>query len=129
MRDQGLDCEAFIDGMAVRVDDQTVYEPDVLIRGGEPLRPDAIHVADPVSVVEVLSPSTRSRDSGAKLEDYFRLPSVQHYLLIKTDTGSIIHHFRDASGLRTAIARTGEVECSPPGIRIPVSACFPRERG
>lgn len=32
----GLPCEAFIDGMAVRIDEPTVYEPDVLLRCGPP---------------------------------------------------------------------------------------------
>jgi Uma2 family endonuclease len=30
----GLPCEAIIDGVAVRIDDLTVYEPDVIVRCG-----------------------------------------------------------------------------------------------
>jgi hypothetical protein len=33
--------------MAVEVDDQTVYEPDALVRCGNPLPPDAIKLSDP----------------------------------------------------------------------------------
>ena len=33
----GLPCEAFPDGMAVRIGDDTVYEPDALVRWDEPL--------------------------------------------------------------------------------------------
>ncbi|RAX29269.1 UNVERIFIED_CONTAM: Uma2 family endonuclease, partial [Escherichia coli] len=36
----GLDCEAFTDGMTVRIDTGTVYEPDALVRCG-PRTPDA----------------------------------------------------------------------------------------
>ena len=38
---------------------------------------DALKVRDPVLVVDVLSPTTRARDAGPKLEDYFRLPSAR----------------------------------------------------
>ena len=50
--------------------------------------------SDPIIVVEVVSPSSLARDAGAKLEDYFRLPSVQHYLILKTENRTIIHHQR-----------------------------------
>ena len=52
----GLPCEAYVDRMSVEVDAHTVYEPDVLLRCGEPLPDDALRVTDPVLVVEVLSP-------------------------------------------------------------------------
>ena len=34
----GLGCEAFADGMAVRIDESTVYEPDAMIRCGARFR-------------------------------------------------------------------------------------------
>lgn len=37
----GLSCEAFGDGLAVRVDADTVYEPDAMVRCGTPLDDDA----------------------------------------------------------------------------------------
>jgi Uma2 family endonuclease len=33
---RGLGCTAYPDGMAVEIDDGTVYEPDALVRCGEP---------------------------------------------------------------------------------------------
>jgi Uma2 family endonuclease len=86
IRTANLDCEAFPDGMAVRVDDNTIYEPDAMVRCGVPVPNDAIEVTDPVVVVEVVSASSRKRDSGSKLEDYFRIPTVRHYLIVKTET-------------------------------------------
>jgi Uma2 family endonuclease len=53
--------------MAVEIDDRTVYEPDALVRCGSPLDDDAIKITDPLIVVEVLSPSSPTRDAGAKL--------------------------------------------------------------
>ncbi len=71
-----LPCDVYTSEMSVRIDDDTVYEPDVLVRCGKRLDPNATEVTDPIVVVEVRSPSTGGRDAGAKLEDYFRLPSI-----------------------------------------------------
>ena len=121
----GLRCEALPDGVAVEIDDHTTYEPDALVRCGEPLPGDTVKLVDPIIVVEVLSPSTRARDAGAKLEDYFRLPSVRHYLIVKTDTRSVIHHRKDEVGqIATRIVRSGELELAPPGLVLEVEACF-----
>jgi hypothetical protein len=43
-------------------------------------------------VVEVLSPSTRYIEASAKLAGYFRLPSVQHYLIVDPDRPTVMHH-------------------------------------
>jgi Uma2 family endonuclease len=89
---RGLACEALPDGATVRIDDRTVYEPDALVRCGPPLPGDAIEVNDPVIVVEVVSPSSRGIDTGAKLASYFSLPCVRHYLIVDTDKQVVIHH-------------------------------------
>ena len=85
----GLPCEVFVDGMAVQVDETTVYEPDVLMRCGASLPDEAVKVTDPMIVVEVVSPSSQSLDSGAKLIDYFRVLSVRHqgYVIVRTKDG------------------------------------------
>ena len=70
----GLPCEALPDGMAVRIDEHTAYEPDALVHCEEGLSDDAVLVPAPLIVVEVLSPSTATRDTGANLADYFRVP-------------------------------------------------------
>jgi len=121
----GLSYEVYPDGMAVRIDDATVYEPDALVRCGDPIDRNAIEVTDPVVVVEVLSPSTRARDSGAKLDDYFRLPSVRHYLIVKTETRNVIHHERRPDGsIATVIVASGAIDLAPPGIGIGVEDLF-----
>ena len=114
-----LDCEVFTDGMAVEVDRETTYEPDAMVRCGPPLPDDAIKVLDPLIVVEVLSPTSRARDAGAKLADYFRMPSLRHYLIVRTEDRSAIHHARGADGaIATHIIRGGPIRLDPPGIEI-----------
>jgi Uma2 family endonuclease len=110
----GLACQVCPDGMAVEIDDATTFEPDALVRCGTPLPADAIKLNDPIIVVEVLPPSSLARDSGAKLADYFRLASVRHYLIVRTENGAIA----------TRIIRDGSVRLDTPGITL--SDCFPR---
>jgi Uma2 family endonuclease len=105
--------------MSIEVDANTLYEPDVMVRCGAPLPDDTLKTSDPLIAVEVLSPSTRARDAGAKLEDYFRLPSVRHYLIVKTENRTVIHHERDEAGaITTRILRNGTVQVDPPGILL-----------
>ena len=88
---------------AVRIDDDTDYEPDALVNCGPPVDPDAIAAPNPVVVVEVLSPSTRAIDTGERLVDYFRVPSIQHFLVVHVRRREVAHHRRTVDG----IASTG----------------------
>ena len=118
-------CEMIIDGVSVRIDDSTVYEPDVLVRCGERAKGQAIEVADPMILVEVISPSTQSVDSGIKLADYFRLASLRHYLVVDIGARAITHHRRDAGGrIDTSIVREGSLVLEPPGIELDVERIF-----
>lgn len=122
----GAPCETFVDGLAVRIDDTTVYEPDALVRCGDPLDDEAVEATDPLIVVEVLSPSSRGRDAGAKLADYFRLASVRHYLIVSISRRTVIHHQKLGSGeIRTRIVNDGELQLDPPGLTLSVSGIFP----
>jgi Uma2 family endonuclease len=119
IRARGLSCYALPDGMTVRIDDATAYEPDALVYCGEKLPPAAIEVPNPVIVVEVLSPSTRHIDLSAKLADYFRLPSVAHYLIVDPGKSRIVHHARSAGDtILTHIVTDGRIRLDPPGIEI-----------
>ena len=114
-----INCEAFVDGLTVVVDDTTVYEPDVFVRCGPALDGSAVRVSDPIIVVEILSRFTKGRDTAAKLADYFRLPSVHHYLIVRAEDRVIIHHARIADGsILTRILREGPIVLDPPGITI-----------
>lgn len=124
---EGLACEVYPDGMAVEVDASTIYEPYALVRCGADPPPDAIRLSDPLIVVEVLSPATRARDTGAKLIDYFRLPSVHHYLIVRTEDHAIIHHARNADGtILTRIVPEGSLHLDPPGLTV--TGLFPTSR-
>jgi Uma2 family endonuclease len=120
-----LPCEAMIDGVGVRIDEATVYEPDVLVRCGDRSPGNATEVANPVILIEVISPSTRSVDSGAKLTDYFRLPSLRHYLIVNIGARAVAYHRRDDDGaIATRILREGRLRLDPPGLDVAVESLF-----
>lgn len=120
-----LPCEALADGATVRIDEITAYEPDALVHCTADLSPESIEVPAPIIVVEVLSPGTIGRDSGAKLEDYFRLPSVVHYLIFKTERPVAIHHHRQPNGsITTSIHPSGSIKLDPPGLSLDVDFVF-----
>jgi Uma2 family endonuclease len=113
----GMGCEAVIYGLPVVIDAATVHEPDALVRCGTELDGDTVRISDPVIVVDVLSRSTRGRDTGAKLADYFRLPALRHYLIVRAEDRVIIHHARIADGsILTRILHDGPIALDPPGI-------------
>jgi Uma2 family endonuclease len=120
----GLPCQAFTDGMTVRIDADTAYEPDALVRCGAPLPGDAIAIDDPLIVVEVLSLGTREHDSNAKLIGYFKLASLQHYLILDPARRSAIHYRRTAAGPQATVAAGGPLELSHPGLTIDLAAIF-----
>lgn len=125
LRAASATCRAYTDGVSVRIDANTVHEPDALVRCGEPLHEDAVEINDPVIVVEVVSPSTEALDTGGKLEAYFRLPSVRHYLIVSTKRASVIHHIRmDDGRIETRIVRAGPLALDPPGIVVEVESFF-----
>ena len=129
-RRTGLPCEAFVDGLAVRIDETMVFEPDALLRCGDPLPGDAVECADPVVIVEVLSPSSGGVDSGAKFAGYFRLPSVRHYLLVDPKRRTVVHHAREGDGrILSRIVTEGALALDPPGLEIAAPDLFPAEEG
>jgi Uma2 family endonuclease len=118
VRAANLRCDVYTDGMTVEVGDSD-YEPDAVVHCGDKLPGDAISVPDPLIIVEVLSPSTNATDRALKLAEYFKLPSMRHYLIIWADKQQIVHHRRDDSGqIETLIVCTGQIGLDPPGLLI-----------
>jgi Uma2 family endonuclease len=122
IRRKGLPCHMLPDGMTVRIDDATAYEPDALVYCGSKLAPSATVVPNPIIVVEVLSPSTSRTDASAKLDGYFRLPSVAHYLIVDPNRSLVLHHARQTGDtLLTRIVTEGAIELDPPGLSLRVA--------
>ena len=116
----GLECQALPDGPLVQVDDDTAYEPDATVRCGVPVDPESYKIPDPLIVVEVLSPSTRHIDTGAKLADYFRIATLRHYLIVRVEPFLVVHHRRNDTGVVETrfMPGGGQITFDPPGFAI-----------
>lgn len=119
IHDAGLSCRVFPDGVGVVVEKNTVREPDVLVQC-EPADPDALTLKAPVIVVEVVSPSSIAVDTGAKKDEYFRIASVRHYLVVDPFNRVVFHHHRDGpdSEIRRTVVSDGVIDLTPPGISV-----------
>jgi Uma2 family endonuclease len=115
-----LPYQVFTDGMTLEIGDSD-YEPDCVVRCGDQSLPgDVIAVPDPLIVAEVLSPSTSGVDRAWKLGEYFRLPSLRHYLIVWPDQPRVVHHRRGDAGsdIETHMLTSGPLALDPPGIAI-----------
>jgi Uma2 family endonuclease len=125
VRDAGLtSCQIFGDGMTVQVENSD-FEPDALLRCGPIVPGDATQVPDPLILVEVISPDSGTRDRATKLRAYFRLSSVQHYLIVWPEEQRIVHHARlPNDDVATQVFVAGEIRLDPPGITIGVEEIY-----
>ena len=129
LRGAGKPCRAYGDGMAVRLEDGVVYEPDAMVRCGDPLGPDIVQIEDPLLVVEVASPSTSRIDSITKRVAYFAAPSLAHMVIIDLKSRAVIHEFRTPGAYpsRDVASRVhfgGVVTFDPPGLTLDVDALW-----
>jgi Uma2 family endonuclease len=113
----GVACQALPDGATVEVGDSD-YEPDAVVNCGPPMPDDAIAAPNPVVVVEVLSPGASAVDTGVKLADYVRVPSIVHYLIVHPTRRVVTHHRRHGASIETRIIVNGPIALDPPGIVI-----------
>jgi Uma2 family endonuclease len=93
---RGTRCLPFMAVIAVRTYNGNIRYPDVVV---------ACNVADqqaciaenPILVVEVLSRSTRMFDENGKLEEYKRIPGLDHILHVDPDVARVRLFTRDAA--------------------------------
>ncbi len=120
-----LPCRVFPDGMTVRIDASRAFVPDALVQRSHTVDRKKVEVAEPLIVVEVLSPSTAERDVATKLAGYFTVPSIHHYLIVDIDDLSVVHHRRGTGDLiETRVVKDGVLVLDPPGISIGIAAIF-----
>jgi Uma2 family endonuclease len=121
----GLPYFAFGSGGGEVVDDEHVRDPDGSVQSKASTDLGSVTLAAPLIVVEVTWPSEPG-DIDEKLVEYFSVPSIRHYLIINPVKKVVIHHARNEGGqIATRIAKSGEIDLSPPGMTIPVAELLP----
>jgi Uma2 family endonuclease len=127
IRKAGVPCHMLPDGMTVRITRETAHEPDAMVYCGNEIAKHALEIPNPVIVVEVLSPSTQHIDAAFKLEGYFSVASVRHYLIVNPDRSMVIHHSRATPDdvITTRIVHAGPISLDPPGIEVRIENFYP----
>ena len=128
---EGKPCEIYITEMRVRVAPTKYVYPDVVVVCGEPQFADEEFdiLLNPTVVIEVLSPSTESRDRGDKLQYYGALESVRDYLLIDQDRIRIDHYVKQSPNewnLHVYTEAEDEIEIASIGCKLSVAAIYAR---
>lgn len=94
-------CRAFNADLRIHVAAEGLYTyADCSVICGKPeyLEGHKDLAANPVLIVEVLSPATEAYDRGKKFEMYRTIPSFQEYLLVHQDRPRVEHYSRQDSG-------------------------------
>ena len=94
---RGKSCEAFAGDQRIKIEATTLQTyPDVFV-ACPPFSYDAGDkhtMTDCVVIIEVLSPSTAKYDRNEKFDNYKKLKSLRHYLLIEQKQIKVTHHFK-----------------------------------
>jgi Uma2 family endonuclease len=90
---RGGDCRVYSEGVKLRVAEDVIYYPDVMVACG-PEGEDPLVEDDPCLVVEVVSPRTETTDRREKLAAYKRMPGLRAYLIVAQDRTWVEHHLR-----------------------------------
>lgn len=118
-------CQVFAESMQVRLADDAVLYPDVVVSCGKPLAGDERAVSEARLIVEVLSPSTRGYDRRDKFILYRSLASLQQYLLIDPSSREVEVFTRTAAGWLLAEQTGAEaLQLSSLALALPMSAVF-----
>lgn len=120
----GRPCEAWVDGPGVKVANEDMFVPDVVVTCGDKVDLDEHVVPNPVIVIEVLSPGTKRTDANQKLKGYFQLASVRHYLIFDPAQTLVVHHMPAEGRIETRIITEGTIDLSPPGISIDIDEIY-----
>lgn len=120
-----LACEVFPDGMALRVDARTIFEPDVMVRCGARVSGDTVLITDAIIVIEVLSPTTQHIDVFRKFNRYFGNSGIIHYVIVNVVDRNLVHHRRTDDGrIESAHRDSGALVLDPPGLTLEVGELF-----
>lgn len=89
------DCEVYANDFRVRIRAGHHVYPDVAVACGNiEVQDSETTLINPVVIFEVLSKSTEKRDRGDKAEDYYRLSSLQDYVLVSQYRVRVEHFSR-----------------------------------
>ena len=118
----GTPCRALIDGAQILTDDISAI-PDVVVTC-KPIDLTTPVVAEPVIIVEVMSPSSEADDTGRKWLSYQRIASLRHDLVLAQDRRLVHVHSRAGDLWRERFVSAGAVELEDPPAVLEIEALY-----
>jgi Uma2 family endonuclease len=93
---QGAKCDVYVSNMRVKMQNNVICYPDLILVNGEPSfvdqRLDILQ--NPTVVVEIFSAKTESSDKSEKMESYLAMDSIKECLMVKEDGMRVEHYAR-----------------------------------
>jgi len=121
-------CRAFSSDMRVQVAEGKYYLPDAVVTcNPEDSQRGVDIIRSPRFVMEVLSPSTETRDRGKKLITYQACPSIQEYVLASTEYQMVEvfrRHGHSKMWLYQQLRLGQEIEFTSIGFTIPMTTLY-----
>lgn len=103
---RGGPCRPMTDDIAVPTSSMSVRRPDLTIDCGT-YDGKAVKTAEPILVLEVLSPATIAVDRFVKLEEYKRLPTLRHILIADAGKAHVLAYARGEDGAWSSVNYIG----------------------
>jgi Uma2 family endonuclease len=117
-----LGCEALIDGRQILTDEISAI-PDVVVTCAR-LDLTTPVIAEPVIIVEVISPSNEANDTGLRWLAYRNIPSLRHYLVLSQNQRLVHVHSRAGDIWRERFLSAGALELDEPPVRLEIDALY-----
>ena len=95
-RMHGHKAEIYISNMKVKLKNNYICYPDVVVVNGEPAFADqhSDTLVNPTLIVEIFSNQTNSSDKTNKLESYLAMDSIKEFVLLKEEEMRVEHYAR-----------------------------------
>ncbi len=125
---RGSGCRPYGSDMAILTHDASVRYPDVTVDCGRPGDSgNDRYLSAPRVVVEILSPSTRNIDLGAKKAEYQALSSVDAIVFVDPDAETILVSARSETGWFDSLPARRDVLLPTLNLTIPDEEIFARD--
>ena len=125
---RGSGCRVYMENIRTVVQENFHYTyPDIVVSCSPEDRRDKIMVSHPVLIVEVLSPGTGDYDRTGKFQQYQKLPSLRHYLLVSQTQWIVEWYRRNEAGEWVYTVLTGAadvLEIPDLGLKVPLADIY-----
>jgi Uma2 family endonuclease len=115
-------CEALVDGPQILTEEISAI-PDVVVTCSSIDHSTPV-IAEPVIIVEVMSPSSEQNDTGLRWLAYRNIASLKHYIVLSQNQRLVQVHSRAGEIWRERFVSAGALELDEPPVRLELDALY-----